>query len=1038
MFKRTPLFRAFFSSLALLAGTSAFAADYTWSGGAGNWSSWTAWVDGSGNGANINSGPLTQDVAVTARNVTLNNNSTLNINANMTGRFLCLTNSNSPTANIQGGTNSFTFAHISRAGTGISLTSCPTLNFTGGSTTINASAEGRTDGLVFGYAEKTYGKGSMSAGSLSLTNSSQFILGFNASGTGSFDFSGGTISVNDALYVGSSGIGTFTMSEANASVPTSLSGKIIVGSQASSNGTFNYSGGTISTTSFTVGSAGTGKLNVTGGSLSIPSSMNFKVGTKGSVEVSGGELLFPNGLSIGSANIQGGFTVSGGTLTPSSLSVGDSKAGSLTISAGTVSVKTSDSYFGINGNSTLTMTGGTLDATGKAIKFSSTGTASVQNTLNISGSTTEIKANQFFLTDRTGATTSMTMAGGKITCASQFMVGRNGNATATQSGGTINGGNLFVVASFASSTSSLTLSGTAADSAKTWYVGNFGTGTLKLENITSDATVKNVSGTNLWVGVENGSNGTVEVGSGLVEVQNLSLGYGLGTAGTGLAKGTLKITGGTVKATTQTILGHIYNLIGETEYKSDGTLEISGGSLTTPKFVAANAKQSTASVKVSGTGSLATGALIAGNSEGSSATVEISGGTLSVDGTGTTDYAALFGNLGTANVTVSGGKLDVSGKNVAVGRNATSAGNQFTVSGGQVLAKDFVVGDAGNASLNLTAGSLTTTGEFIIGRSGNSVSSALIDGGTLKVGSNLILSNSATGSSTASLTLTSGTIDSTGQKIFVANKGTGTLTLNGTGTLKASEIHLSHYENSVSNLNIQGGESTISVGTLKSWGATNCSSSVNFIVTETGITTLSLTSISLGASDSITIDAAFSGGYTLPADTELKLLDVSGTCSLSGVTFTSKSTLFKDPVFSASEKTVTVEMSDQPSYGQRGIVPLSLVSGEDFEKLYIGTNLTDEADLNDFADWLVKQTGEKYGVEQGTLYFEKSLTSAENYLWDFGGYSRLAVSANSFSTTLGGPGVPEPATWVLLLVGVSGLLVRTRFGGLVNLRGRRF
>ncbi|MCR5163265.1 MAG: hypothetical protein K6C40_04525, partial [Thermoguttaceae bacterium] len=81
MFVRQPVFHVLLLVLAFVlalpGGTSVFAADYTWSGGEGNWSGWTAWVDGSGNNANINSGPFTLDTPVTAQNVILNNNSTL-------------------------------------------------------------------------------------------------------------------------------------------------------------------------------------------------------------------------------------------------------------------------------------------------------------------------------------------------------------------------------------------------------------------------------------------------------------------------------------------------------------------------------------------------------------------------------------------------------------------------------------------------------------------------------------------------------------------------------------------------------------------------------------------------------------------------------------------------------------------------------------------------------------------------------------------------------------------------------------------------
>jgi hypothetical protein len=306
----------------------------------------------------------------------------------------------------------------------------------------------------------------------------------------------------------------------------------------------------------------------------------------------------------------------------------------------------------------------------------------------------------------------------------------------------------------------------------------------------------------------------------------------------------------------------------------------------------------------------------------------------------------------------------------------------------------------------------------------------------VKVGSNLILASADT-SSTASLTLTSGTIDATGQSLYVANSGKGTLTLNGTGTLKASQITLSHYVGAQGTLNIQGGESTITAGTLKSWGVANTTSAVNFIVTETGYNTLNLTNLQLGSetvslNDSITIDADITVCVVLPG--QLTLCDASGTFSLPGVTLASKNFIyFQDPQI--VDKTVVVNLVDDPTYGQCGIVPLSIVSDDDIEKLYIGTNLTDEAELNAFASWLGTKTGETFGVENGTLFLSKSLTPAESFLWDFSDYTLASVSATGFAATPGGLNVPEPAAWVLFLIGLAGLYLKKSYVGKIGNAG---
>ena len=142
------------------------------------------------------------------------------------------------------------------------------------------------------------------------------------------------------------------------------------------------------------------------------------------------------------------------------------------------------------------------------------------------------------------------------------------------------------------------------------------------------------------------------------------------------------------------------------------------------------------------------------------------------------------------------------------------------------------------------------------------------------------------------------------------------------------------------------------------------------------------------------------------------------------------SSYFKNPEI--VDKTVVVNLQDEASYGQRGIVPLSLVSDDDIEKLYIGTNLTDEEDLNAFASWLGTKTGETFGVEEGTLFLSKSLTPAENFLWDFSDYTLASVSATGFAATPGGLNVPEPAAWVLLLMGFAGLCLKKSHAGKIG------
>lgn len=451
----------FFSGVVFLAASLAgvsghWAAALDWNGGAGNWSSWAAWANSASTDANINSGPLTVDLAVTAQNIKLNNNSTLNVSNNLTARFLNLTASATPTANIQSGTVTLQFLHLTN---GTSLSACPVLNISGGATTINVPS-GRSDALVVGYDK--FGKIAMTGGTLNLPlTSSNLSIGLNSNAVGLVEFSGGTITANSTIFVGNAGTGTLNVSQPTATLTRLTAPYLTIGNTGS--GTLTISGGTVESTNVLVGSDGTGSLNVSGGTLTTGSLIAAKTDAgSATVSVSGsGQLLVTGNCEVGSV---------GSTAT--------------TISGGSFIAKNGTAFqnilFGNSASSTaneFTMSGGRLE--GKDLLFAAVADSSI--TMKVSGGT--ISATNVFVGQYGNATLEMT--DGTITPTAEFIVSnKTGTASAVISGGTIDPCQVIIGSG---GSGSLTLTGTAKMNltGKNIFVGNWGASTLTLSGSAS-------------------------------------------------------------------------------------------------------------------------------------------------------------------------------------------------------------------------------------------------------------------------------------------------------------------------------------------------------------------------------------------------------------------------------------------------------------------------------------------------------------------------------------------------------------------------
>jgi fibronectin-binding autotransporter adhesin len=196
----------------------------------------------------------------------------------------------------------------------------------------NLSTRGEIIG-VNGVATFTQSGGSNSVNSDGLT------LGSGSAGAGTYNLSGGLLSVGGGETIGSNGLGTFTQTAGS-----NFANELNIGSAVNGRGTYMLGGGLLETFGITVGVLATGSggqsgggLTQTGGTLHTYGSITIASGpgSTGSVELSNGTLISNN---VGSVGYQGTgtFTQTGGSLTSSDLTVGEQvgSSGTLSLSGG--------------------------------------------------------------------------------------------------------------------------------------------------------------------------------------------------------------------------------------------------------------------------------------------------------------------------------------------------------------------------------------------------------------------------------------------------------------------------------------------------------------------------------------------------------------------------------------------------------------------------------------------------------------------------------------------------------------------------------
>jgi len=156
-------------------------------------------------------------------------------------------------------------------------------------------------------------------------------LGYSSGVSGTYNLSGGSLSSSRYGYVGYYGTGLFDQTGGEVDISN-----LRIGFKANSSGTYNLENGEITTEHTTIGFQGVGLFEQRGGTHNT---VNMSLATfgnsSGTYNLFDGDLTVSSGLDIGRSNT-GNFSQSGGALTTGFLYLG--KGGNYSISGGSLTV----------------------------------------------------------------------------------------------------------------------------------------------------------------------------------------------------------------------------------------------------------------------------------------------------------------------------------------------------------------------------------------------------------------------------------------------------------------------------------------------------------------------------------------------------------------------------------------------------------------------------------------------------------------------------------------------------------------------------
>ncbi len=608
---------------------------------------------------------------------------------------------------------------------------------TGATVTIN-TAQAMVD-LLPGSAA---GSGTFLQTGGAVTASGWLRLAIDATATGNYTLSGGTMATPGRVYVGESGTSTLTISGGTL---TSSAAFTSIGLNTGSKGTMNVSSGsfvqssaTANAQDFNVGDSGTGVLTVS---------------VTGTLNTGASSLLI--GRQTGSGSLAGGNIVNldGGTISTNIVRKDNS---------------TNAATFNFNG--------GVLQARSNQASFISTGGTGSVMAYNVRNGGAKFDSQAFNVT--VGVVLPHSAIGGDAaTDGGLTKTGGVGvltlSANNTYTGNTTSNAGSIV----ATTTTSMPGFGVAgriiagAGGTIAGQVGGAGFTSANIDTLRTTATFTNNT-SNLGVDTTNGNfayntNLTGAIGFTKLGANQLSFdGTNTYTGKTEVVSGTLLVTTGSIAASTLTSQSIIVNQNGQ----GTGTLTQAGGTI-----------------------SGGSGEVWIGQNAGSTGVLNISAGTFTANNWMTTGRA---GSTGTINVT--GGTLthtvasNANGRfSIASGGGTAGTGSVNQTAGAITDTNSFIISELGTGSFNTSGGTLDANGGISMSRgAGTSVLNLLGSGtttGTLAaVGdfaevvttTNIVMGNGGAGASTVNLG--GGTL---ALNTFQVGAGAGTKTVNFNGSL---------------------------------------------------------------------------------------------------------------------------------------------------------------------------------------------------------------------------------------------------------------